>query len=250
MANGALIAGAGRLLAGAFDMLMPPGCMACRGPVDAPGRLCPACWAEVEFLAPPQCACCGLPFDYGIGAGATCAPCAARAPAFDRARAVMRYGAVARRLVVGLKHGDRTHLVPALGAWLVRAGAELLDGADALVPVPLHRHRLLARRFNQSALLARAAARATGVPVAVDALRRTKATPSQGGLSRHQRQRNVAGAFEVAAERRASLAGRRLVLVDDVFTTGATVEACARTLRRAGAGHVDVLTLARVVFAD
>ena len=224
--------------------------MACRGPVVQVGQLCGDCWAKVDFIVPPLCAACGLPFGFDLGADALCGTCAAMSPPFRDARAVMRYGPVARRLVVGLKHADRTHLAPPLGAWMARAGKEACAAADALVPVPLHRRRLLSRRFNQSVLLALALGRETGLPVLVDALSRRRATPPQAGLSRYQRRRNVAAAFAVRPRRAAAVAGRRLVLVDDVLTTGATAAACARTLRHAGADHVAVLTLARVVLED
>ena len=236
----------GRLL----DLLLPPHCLACRGPADGPGRLCPTCWSEVDFIAPPVCARCGLPLEYDLGPEALCGGCAADPPTFEHARAVMRYGEVARRLVVGFKHADRTHLAPALGRWLARAGTELIDTADILVPVPLHRRRLIGRRFNQSALLALSLARQTGLPVTTDALRRRRPTPSQAGLTRAQRRNNVAGAFEVPAHRRPLIEGRRVLLIDDVLPTGATVDTCAAALRRAGADQVDVLTLARVVLSD
>jgi ComF family protein len=237
-------------LAGALDVVLPPHCMACRAPVEGPGRLCAECWAGADFIAPPFCAACGLPFDYDPGAGAVCGGCAGEPPAFDRARSVLRYATVARRLVVGLKHRDRTHLAPALGTWLARTGVELVAEAELVVPVPLHRARLIARRFNQAALLARALARKAGLEAVADALVRRKPTRPQAGLTRAQRRLNVAGAFAVPARRRALIEGRRVVLVDDVLTTGATVGACSRALRRGGAAHIDVLTLARVVRTD
>jgi ComF family protein len=224
--------------------------MACRAPTDAPGQLCGACWSEVDFLTAPFCARCGLPFDYDLGADVLCAGCLAAPPAFDQARAAMRYGPVARRLVVGLKHADRTHLAPPLAAWMGRAGEALLRDADLLIPVPLHRRRLLSRRFNQSLLLARSLGKESGLPVVADAMLRRRATPPQAGLSRNQRRRNVAAAFAVRPARKALIEGRRVLLIDDVLTTGATATACARTLKRAGAGHVAVLTLARVVLED
>ena len=193
--HGREIGVAGRLL----NLLLPPHCIACRGPADGLGRLCPACWGDVDFIAPPVCAGCGLPLDYDLGRDALCAACVAHPRAYDRARAVMRYGDVARRLVVGLKYADRTHLAPALGAWLARAGAEIAETADLVVPVPLHRRRLIARRFNQSAMLAQCLARQTGIAVETNLLRRRRPTGSQAGLSRAQRQSNVRGAFEVVA---------------------------------------------------
>jgi len=231
----------------ALDALLPPRCLVCGQGVDRPGSLCGACWRGLTFLAPPLCAACGFPFDYDLGADTLCGACHQEPPAYDRARAVLRYDAVSRGLLLGFKHGDRTEGAPAFGEWLARAGAELISECDVVVPVPLHRWRLFARRYNQSALLAHALGRASGLPVLPDSLRRVRNTASQGRLSAAARRRNVAGAFRVAPGAAERLGGRRVLLVDDVLTTGATVEACARTLKRAGAAGVDVLTLARVV---
>ena len=228
-----------------LDALLPPRCLGCTAAVDVPGRLCAACWAGIDFIAPPHCDCCGLPFDYDEGEGAVCGACVRDEPAFARARAVLRYNGVARSLVLGFKHGDRTHAAPAFAAWMARSGEALLDGADLVMPVPLHRFRLFTRRYNQSGLLAREIALATGLDFAADFLCRTRPTPSQGGLSRRGRFLNVRGAFKPRAGR--DVAGRRVLLVDDVMTTGATADACAKALLRAGATMVDVLTLARVV---
>jgi len=231
----------------AIDVLLPPLCIGCGIEVDAPGRLCAACWERAAFLAPPWCARCGFPFEVDPGPDALCGACTREPPDFDRARAVLRYDDGSRPLVLGLKHGDRTEWAPAFGGWMARAGAELLAEAEMVAPVPLHWTRLAQRRFNQSALLARAIGRASGVAVVPDLLVRRKRTASQGGLTRIQRRDNVRGAFVVRPARREALRGRRVVLVDDVLTTGATATMCARTLHRAGAAGVDVLVLARVV---
>jgi len=233
-----------------LDLLLPPRCLACGVEVVRPGALCPACWDEVSFIAPPYCALCGYPFEFDPGPDALCAACLREPPAFDRARAVMRYDARGRALVLGFKHGDRTEGAPSYAAWLARAGAELLADAELLAPVPLHWRRQFARRYNQAALLAGALARHDGVPLVPDLLRRRRATPSQGHLSAAARARNVAGAFAVDPARAAGLKGRRVLLIDDVLTTGATAAACAAALRRAGAAGVDVLVLARVVRAQ
>jgi ComF family protein len=205
----------------------------------------------VTFLGPPLCRGCGFPFELAPAApaaeGALCAACHADPPAFDRARAVMAYDAGSRGLVLAFKHADRTEAAPPFARWMARAGAELLAEADVIAPVPLHRWRLLARRYNQAALLANQLGRLSGLPVVPDLLVRRRNTPSQGRLSAAGRSRNVAGAFAVHPRHAARVRGRCVLLVDDVLTTGATVAACTRVLRRAGAGQVDVLTLARVV---
>ncbi len=234
----------------AVNGLLPPLCLACRALVGEAGSLCAECWQGVDFLEAPLCRLCGFPFEYDPvdhdpGVEALCGACLRREPPYARGRAVLRYGGTARDIVLGFKHGDRTHGAPAFGRWLARAGVEMLEGADLVVPVPLHWARLLRRRYNQAALLARETGRRAGVPVVPDALVRRRATPSQGGLSAAARRRNVRGAF--AVRRREIVRGKRVVLVDDVMTTGATVEACSRTLLRAGAREVNVLVLARVV---
>lgn len=228
----------------ALDAFLPPHCGLCGTETDAPSALCPECWRKVVFITPPACARCGLPFAYESAPEAVCGACLESPPAFDRARAAALYGDGARAAVLGLKHGDRHELADLLAAWGVRAGAEFWPDADFIAPVPLHWTRLFARRFNQSALFARALARRTGIPVRVDDIIRTKRTPSQGGLGRAQRIRNVRGAFAVRPGARARFKGRNIVIVDDVMTTGATAGALARTLKRAGAARVDVLTAA------
>ncbi|MGP0089416.1 MAG: ComF family protein [Xanthobacteraceae bacterium] len=234
-------------LRGALDLALPPLCPSCREPL-ADGALCAACWSKLSFIAPPYCARLGIPFAYDSGQGLLSMEAIANPPAYDRARAAVRYDDVARALVHALKYGDRLDLAPTMGRWMARAGHELLEDCDALIPVPLHWRRLWARRFNQSAALAKAiAADRTGVAVAHSALARIKPTVQQVGLSKSQRADNVQGAFRVPAERRTEVAGRRLILIDDVLTSGATANACARALLRAGAAKVDVLVFARVV---
>jgi ComF family protein len=234
---------------GVLDALLPRRCLACGAVVDGAGQggVCAACWPNLVFLGPPICACCGFPFEYDEGADALCAACTARPPEWGRARTVFAYDDASRGLVLGFKHADRTDAAPAFGFWLARAGAELLDAADIVAPVPLHRTRLVSRRYNQSALLAQAAARAAGRRCIPDLLRRTRRTRSQGGLGATARRRNVRAAFALRPAWRESVQGARIVLVDDVLTTGATAEACASCLKSAGADGVDVLTLARVV---
>jgi ComF family protein len=199
------------------------------------------------FIERPYCERLGTPFPSDTGGPLLSPTAIAVPPAFERARAAARYSDVARDLVHLLKYGDRLDLARPLGNWMARAGAELLADADALVPVPLHWMRLWQRRFNQSAMLARAISALSGVPISDHILARAKATVPQVGLARSERARNVQGAFTVPKAARFDVKGRKLVVIDDVLTSGATVSACANVLRRAGASRVDVLVLARVV---
>jgi ComF family protein len=231
----------------ALDLALPPLCPACRAPLADGIGLCADCWSKLSFIAPPYCARLGIPFTYDPGPGLLSMEAIADPPAYNRARAAVRYDDVARALVLGFKYGDRLDLAPMMGGWMARAGRELLADADALLPVPLHWRRLWARRFNQSAALATAISAVAGVPVLHEALRRVRSTPQQVGRSKRERAGNVQGAFRVPVDRKAEVAGRRLVLIDDVLTSGATVDTCARALLRAGAASVDVLVFARVV---
>src|SRR5580704_13117226 len=230
----------------ALDVALPTLCVACREPVDGDG-VCAACWAKLSFIAPPFCPRLGIPFVYDPGSDMLSMEAIANPPAYARARAAVRYDDVARTLVHALKYQDRTDLAPAKGRWMARAGRELLTDADALVPVPLHWQRGWSRRYNQSGALARAIERQSGVRVVSEALRRVRPTQQQIGLSRAQRASNVQGAFKVATDRSSDIAGRRVILIDDVLTSGSTVDACARALLRAKAASVDVLVFARVV---
>ena len=230
----------------ALDIALPTLCVSCREPVDGEG-VCAECWSKLSFIAQPYCPRLGIPFVYDPGPGMLSMEAIADPPAYQRARAAVRYDDVARTLVHALKYQDRTDLAPAMGRWMARAGHDLLKEADALIPVPLHWRRGWSRRYNQSGALARAIERQSGVKVTSEALRRVRPTEQQIGLSRSQRATNVQGAFKVAADRTAEIHGRRIVLIDDVLTSGATVDACARALLRAKAAQVDVLVFARVV---
>ncbi len=242
----------GHVLRAAFrpflDVALPPLCPACREPLGAAGGVCASCWSRLSFITRPYCEQLGIPFAYDPGPGILSMQAIADPPAYARARAAVRFDDVARALVHALKYGDRLDLAPMLARWMASAGRELLAEADALVPVPLHWRRLWARRFNQSAALATAIAADVHVPVTT-ALKRIRATPQQVGLSKSERAQNVQGAFRVPAAAKAEVAGRRLILLDDVLTSGATADTCARALLRAGAAHVDVLVFARVVDA-
>jgi ComF family protein len=220
--------------------------VACREPVAGEG-VCPDCWSKLAFIERPYCPRLGIPFVYDPGPDMLSMEAIANPPAYRRARAAVRYDEVAKVLVHALKYQDRTDLAPTMGRWMARAGRDLLEEADVLIPVPLHWRRGWSRRYNQSGALARIIAHHAGVPVAADALRRVRPTQQQVGLSRTDRARNVQGAFKVASDRTAHVQGRRVILIDDVLTSGATVDACARALLRARAAQVDVLVFARVV---
>jgi ComF family protein len=229
-----------------LDLVLPPRCAGCGATVAESGALCPACWRAIEFLTPPCCPRCAYPFEFAVSSETLCAACLARPPVYDRGRAVLRYDSGSRGMLLAFKHADRTDLAPLFGRWLALAGAELLAEADLIAPVPLHWTRLWTRRYNQAGLLAQRVAAETGRPFRPDLLiRRKRTAPQKSG--RAARTRNVAGAFAVPARQRPKIEGRRILLVDDVRTTGATLDGCARALKAAGAAGVDVLTLALVV---
>jgi ComF family protein len=229
--------------AAALDLVFPPQALD-GGPRPQTAGLSAAAWSRVSFISDPQCDGCGAPFEYAFAE--RCAACLARPRAFARARAAVVYDEHSRDLVLQFKHADRTDLAGLFCGWIGRAAAELLAEADAVVPVPMHPARLLRRRYNQAAEIARPLARRHGLAYLPDALRRTRAGDSQAGKSASGRRRNVAGAFGAPDRQRRRIEGRRILLVDDVLTTGATAEACAKALLRAGAAGVDLATVARV----
>ena len=238
---------AGGMLRGAVGLVYPPACIACGAATGEAHGLCAACWAGVPFIERPYCERLGTPFVADLGVGPLLSPGAiADPPVFERARAVARYEGAARDLVHRLKYNDRLELSRPMGRLMAQAGAELLAEADVLVPVPLHRIRLWRRRFNQAMALAAVVARAGGVPCDPFLLARVKRTRSQVGLTKVQRRENLQGAFRASVDARPRLEGRRVLLVDDVLTTGSTANAASRALLRGGAAAVDVLTFARV----
>ena len=229
------------------NLLLPPVCIACRSRISNHGLLCGDCFARIDFIAPPICARLGVPLPYDAGEPSLSAAAIASPPVYDRARAVARYSETMRDLIQSFKYRDRQEGLALFSRWLARAGSELLGDAELIVPVPLYRSRLWRRRFNQSAMLAQRLARLTGVPADCFVLKRVRRTVSQVGLTAEQHVRNVAGAFKVEPSRATEIRGKRVVIIDDVITTGATAEACARVLKRAKAARVDMLVLARVV---
>lgn len=227
-----------------IDLLLPPRCAGSGEVVDAPGMLSPGFWSQLSFIEAPHCETCGIPFPYATPVGSLCAVCLDHPPHFDRARSAVVYNDASRKLILDFKHGDRLHAVQTFTPWLLRAGTAMLEDADMVLPVPLHRWRLWRRRYNQSALLGMALAKGAGKTFLPDGLLRARPTVQQKGLSRKERRENVRGAF--APNTRHDLAGKTVLLVDDVFTSGATLDECARTLKKAGAEKVFVLTIARV----
>ena len=228
------------------DFVVPPACVACREPISAHNLLCPACWLKVDFIRPPLCDRLGLPLPYGTEQPLISARALAEPPVYNRARAVASHTGIMRDLAHKLKYGDQHHVVPLLSRLLRDAGRELLADSHVLVPIPLARNRLWRRTFNQSAVLAHALSRRCGVPDDPLLLQRQRETPSQVGLTREQRQDNVRGAFRVTEGRGHELRDRNVTLIDDVVTTGATLDAAALVLRRAGAARVDALALTLV----
>lgn len=242
-----------------FTLILPPRCPITGEIVERPGLLSPKAWAGLRFVASPKCACCGIPFEVSLASPSSikgeepddliCGACLETPPIYRKAFSALVYDDASRDLVLAFKHGDQTHLTMTFGPWLVQTGRDILQEADLLTPVPLHWVRLLKRRYNQAALLAQAVSNLTGVPCVLDALQRTKNTLSQGHKNAKDRRENVRGVFTVAKPALARIAGKKIVLIDDVMTTGATLESCAKALYDGGAAQVDVLTLARAVKA-
>ncbi len=230
------------------DALWPPHCIGCGTTVEGQPGLCPACWKNLTFIGPPQCVRCGLPFPYEVAENAVCAACAAEPPAYARGRAAVLYDDASRRLILGFKHGDRLDAAGVFSGWLALAARDLISSADLIVPVPLHWLRLAKRRYNQAAILARRLAQQTHIAYEPGLLVRRRRTAPLGHKSRSDRRRAVKGAFAVADGARARLDGRRVLLIDDVLTSGATAEECAKVLKMAGATAVDVAALARTPF--
>lgn len=236
--------------AGFAGLVIPPQCLLCDAILEAPGGCCSKCWQSVRFISRPFCEVLGTPFSHDLGKGALCAEAIANPPPFRRLRSAVLYDDQMRRLVSGLKYSDRLELAPWMAGWMETAGGELLEDDCILVPVPLYAGRLLSRRYNQSAEFARHLAKRTGLEYRPDALIRVRNTKQQVGLTARERERNVQGAFQVPLSVKPEIAGRNIILIDDVYTTGATAKAATRGLKRGGSGAVDVLTFARVETFD
>lgn len=230
-----------------LDFALPPRCSACGTIVLEPHSFCLECWKALDLLGEPCCHCCGLPLAFEAQEASLCAACLADPPAYERLRAAVAYGVVARKVALKLKYGGRPGIAETL-ARLMRRHTVHLPQDTLIMPVPLHRWRIWKRGYNQAALIARSLGHRTNHQVRLNLLRRVKATPSLRGLGRRERALAVRGAF--AVEPQGSVAGHTVLLVDDVYTSGATANACARALKRAGATRVEVVCWARVIAAD
>ena len=230
-----------------IDTVLPPRCVLTGEIVDSNGKLSPAAWGGLDFISRPFCNTCGIPFDFEVEQDGCCISCLDRPPPFKTARAAVRYNDTSRDLILGFKHADKLHIVEAFVPWMMTAGRKMLKDADMLIPVPLHRRRLLSRRYNQAAILSDALSRKTNIPSYPLAMRRTRSTQSQGHLTAGERHKNVKEAFDLHPAYTSRIKGKTVILIDDVYTTGATVKECTKTLRKSSADDVHILTLARVV---
>ena len=229
-----------------IDILLPPRCLATGEIVDAQGMVSPTIWPQLQFIEAPFCKTCGIPFSFEIANDALCAACMDREPAFDSSRSAVVYNDASRKMILSFKYGDRLHAVDTFTPWMIRAGQELIDHADFIIPVPLHNKRLRERRFNQSALLAQAVAKRSGKAYIPNLLQRTRHTIPQQGLNYKERGKNVHGAFGVNKDHLETIKGKTILLIDDVFTSSATLNECARIMKQAKANIINVLTIARV----
>lgn len=236
-----------RLIRSAIDLVMPPTCPGCRTLLGSPAGLCFSCWQKVRFLERPWCERLGTPLSLDLGPGVLSAEAIANPPRYAKARSAVVYDGLVPDLVQAFKYSDRLDLAPMFAGWMLRVAGELIEETDLIVPVPLHWTRLVKRRFNQAGVLAGLVGRRTERSVRHDVLLRVKRTRQQVGLGRTDRSDNLRGAFAVPRRKKAAIAGKTILLVDDVLTTGATLDAAVRVLLRAGARAVNVLTLARVI---
>lgn len=231
-----------------LDMVLPHTCGLCREVMNSGQSLCADCWGGLQFIARPHCDCCGLPFAFDLGPGALCAKCVEKRPSFTAARAALKYDDHSKQMILAFKHGDKIHLRGLLAKFLYQSGKDVLQGANLIAPVPLHWWRMVKRKYNQAALLSSEIANYSGLDHEAHLLLRKKRTVPHENMSRDEREKNVSKAFTVNPKYVDSVKGKIIVLVDDVMTSGATVNECAKTLLKQGVAEVRVLTLARVVF--
>ena len=243
----AAAAWAGKALKPVLDFALPPRCPGCGAVTEAPHRFCLACWSALRFLGEPCCMHCALPFEYESGPDVACGACLADPPDFDRLRAAVVYGEISRKVALKLKYGGRPGVAETMARFMARHLAP--PEGTIVAPVPLHRWRIWKRGYNQSALIATALARGAGLESRLDLIRRVKRTPPLRGMGPRERRDTVRGAFRIDPKQKPLLKGKAVLLVDDVYTSGATANACAAVLRRAGAARIEVLCWARVVKA-
>lgn len=228
-----------------LDLLVPPVCPICSTPIFETGTLCPSCFAAMHFITDPCCQVCGHPFPFDTLGDLVCPKCLANPPLFHKAVSVLVYDDMSKRILLPFKHGDRLDFVPLMAKMMAIRGKSVIENADVIIPIPLHRFRLLRRKYNQSALLASAISKNFHKPYAPDGLKRIRSTPRQGKLSPEQRRQNVAHAFCV--NKHYDFKDKSVLLIDDVLTTGATANECAKVLLKAGAKQIDILTFATAV---
>lgn len=231
-----------------LDIIYPPRCIMCMGNVHENGNICATCWGDVNFISDPQCELCGFPFDFDTQIELICAGCMKEKPRFAKARAVFLYDDASRKMITSFKYNDRTENRTAYARWMARVGADMLKDADILVPVPIHFGKLFLRKYNQAGILAQELVKISGGRCILNALIRKRYTKTQAGFNRNLRFKNIKGAFAVNQKHLSKLQNKKILLIDDVITTGATAEECTKILLKAGVAKVEVLTLAKTLY--
>lgn len=235
----------GKISSAILNFLCPPRCPICHNMTEEPHTLCPSCYAKLNFITQPCCEICGRPFEYAGLNKLICGKCMKKKPKFSMARSVLEYTAFSKKLILAFKHGDHLELTPLFAKFMLQADKKIFEEVDLIVPVPLHWTRLFLRKYNQATLLGRAIGRKRRIPFSEVILKRTRATSSQGHKHRQEREKNVKNAFCVTNPKK--VCGKTILVIDDVMTTGATLNECAKTLLKAGAKSVKVLTIYRVI---
>ena len=228
-----------------LNLLCPPRCPICRETVDEAHCLCPNCYGKLNFITHPCCEICGRPFEYAAFNSVVCGSCLKNKPKFSMARSILEYDDFSKQLILSFKHGDRTDLTPILVKFLLLADPKIFENVDMIVPVPQHWARRFKRQYNQASLLGKVLGKQKGISFNPSILRRIKNTESQGHKLRKQREQNVKGVFHVMTPDK--IRGKTILVIDDVMTTGATLNECAKVLRRAGAKEVKAITVYRVI---
>ena len=228
-----------------LDFIVPPLCPICKKRVLFTHGLCSECFSKIHFICRPYCEICGKPFEFDIPEETRCGACCKKNPIFTKARSAFIYDSFSAKLILPFKHSDHLELAPLLTNLLYRAGRDLFSETDLIIGVPLHRFRHIKRKYNQADVLAKRLAEKSHIPYHSAILTRKRATISQGHMKAAERKRNVAGAFGI--KNKHLIKDKNILLIDDVFTTGATINECSKILLKNGAAKVFVLTLARVV---